>query len=805
MKKLPVIMICILFSTFLLNAQQTPPPRDPITNWRQVQNFNHLLWITDSISISRTDSFELVANINASASMYLDSGFKPIGYGANNQFSGKFYGRNHTIDSLYIQRSSSDSVGFFSSSIGTITDIGLTNCNIQGRNCVGALLGLNRGHVINCYSTGSISGDVLTGGENIGGLVGYNLLANITNCYSRATVEGMNCVGGLIGLNYNYSIDVVTLVNKCYSTGEVTGISNVGGLIGLHSGPSLLIPGTYAELCECYSTSDVTGNFRVGGLVGYSLKNTIIENSFSRGAVSFSSQGERMGGLVGQLEDNAKVSKCYSTGFVEGVLDTGGLIGISDSLQKTTNSYWDKITSGQLYSSGGTGKSSEQMHDDATYSNWNFTCIWQIFTTKNDNYPFLLFTIPHDSIEPIDTDSNGFRNITKLSHIRWISEHNSSWSWNFELDSNINAADTRFWNCNQGFSPIGDSSIKYTGSFNGHDHYIDSLFINRPTQDYVGLFGIISQTNHVPSTLINSIVLTNSNIIGNNNVGGICGLIFNNTVFLPHIDKCHFEGLISGNDYIGGIVGRDSVYNVWPRTIVVSNCSSRGIISGINDVGGLIGYNACTLQDSYNRSEIQGNSNTGGAVGFNSSTGIIFKIFSAGEVNGTGGLVGGSSGTIVYSYWDSTACSIKTSFGGSPLDSAPMRISTNFVAWNFNTIWECITTENDGYPSFRGVTNFKKNIENEKFNILNKNIIIDIYPNPVNAVTNLTINSDYNIHGSIHVYTTLGQLIKTCYTGEIVKGSNEFIFNLQDLNEGSYYLVIENNSILSCKLIIISR
>jgi hypothetical protein len=48
-------------------------------------------------------------------------------------------------------------------------------------------------------------------------------------------------------------------------------------------------------------------------------------------------------------------------------------------------------------------------------------------------------------------------------------------------------------------------------------------------------------------------------------------------------------------------------------------------------------------------------------------------------------------------------------------------------------------------------------------------------------------------------------MVKSCYSGDISKGTKILNFNLQDLNEGSYYLIIENKGVLSCTMIVISR
>jgi hypothetical protein len=56
----------------------------------------------------------------------------------------------------------------------------------------------------------------------------------------------------------------------------------------------------------------------------------------------------------------------------------GGLIGVSIPDTTVFNSYWNTETSGQLYSSGGEGKTTAQMQTKSTYVNWDFTSLWQL-------------------------------------------------------------------------------------------------------------------------------------------------------------------------------------------------------------------------------------------------------------------------------------------------------------------------------------------------------------------------------------------------------------------------------------------
>ena len=84
----------------------------------------------------------------------------------------------------------------------------------------------NRGTVTDSYATGSVTGKF----SNIGGLVGlsYN---TVTASYATGSVTGRDNVGGLVGWIFNNGT-----VTGSYATGSVTGRREIGGFVGRNLG-----------------------------------------------------------------------------------------------------------------------------------------------------------------------------------------------------------------------------------------------------------------------------------------------------------------------------------------------------------------------------------------------------------------------------------------------------------------------------------------------------------------------------------------------------------------------------------------
>jgi len=319
-----------------------------------------------------------------------DDGWAPIG-DPDDPFAGTFHGQGYEITGLYINRSDEDHVGLYGVSEGKIENVDLVDANITGNGYVGVIAGHNDGSVLNSSATL----DVVGFDSNIGGLVGDNT-RYIFNSSAAGDVYGYESyVGGLAGQNNGFWWRDGRIVNSSASV-NVSGDNHVGGLVGY---------GRDAVIENSHATGDVMGySYRIGGLLGYNWGGTEILNSYATADVS---GDENVGGLVGE-NGAGTIENTYAAGNVTGNTDVGGLIGLNEGTVE--NSFWDVNTTTQNMSDGGTGKTTEEMKDVATYTDlstdgldspWDFVgnpydddsfdYIWRIDYNEevNDGYPFL--------------------------------------------------------------------------------------------------------------------------------------------------------------------------------------------------------------------------------------------------------------------------------------------------------------------------------------------------------------------------------------------------------------------------------
>jgi len=736
-----LMFVILMVANIKLFADGTQPvgsgtPSSPY----EIATLDNLLWISTNSS-SWDKYFIQTADIDASATSTWNSngsggyyGFSPIGFN-DIAFTGSYDGNNHTISRLYIHRPNDDynSQGFFGLVKGaTIKNLGVTAVDITGDGAVGGLIGSASTYhssfpltITNCYTSGSVVGGA-GGGNYTGGLIGYlrafSYDVTVTDCFSSCGVSKTSQAGGLIGEARGTS-SVTHKISNCYSSGRASGYYDVGGLIGKCN--------QYCEVDNCYSIADVNGvNDRIGGLVGYNFYSTI--------------------------------SNCYSKGSVSGNSSLGGLVGSNDN-STVSNSFWDTQTSGQSSSDGGTGKTTSEMKTETTFTGagWDFADettngnddYWDINTDRNRGYPYLSWQTFSEGTAPDSGDGSSGNpyQIATLDNLLWISSHLSSWDKCFIQTADIDASATEHWNFWDGFSPIGNVTNQFTGTYDGNNHTISSLHIRRSHKDYQAFFGYAS------GATIKNIGLTGVDIFGASFSGGLVGMSENSS----SVEHSYSTGNISGSDIeIGGLIGtnnatisycystcgvttsEDYVGGLAGSNAGIINCSysSGAVTSSGDDIGGLVGISFGPnpeINNCYSTGNVSGNAAVGGLVG--ESYTPISNCYSTGSVSGSstvGGLVGENNSSVNNSFWDTQTSGQSSSDGGTGKTTAEMKTKSTFTnaGWDFvgesangnNDYWDIDGSKNDGYPILY-ITNLTTPVELISFTAhrIGENIVLN--------------------------------------------------------------------------------
>jgi hypothetical protein len=231
-------------------------------------------------------------------------------------------------------------------------------------------------------------------------------------------------------------------------------------------------------------------------------------------------------------------------------------------------------------------------------------------------------------------------------------------------------------NGGRGWEPIGTVDDGFTGNFNGQGYEIRDLFINRPDQDYVGLFTHISWIRYIDNVgVVENVGVVNADVTGFAQVGALVG--HNSGI----VNNSHSSGSVTGEERVGGLVG-------WNQATLSDSYSSCSV-TGDSAVGGLTGdnwYYRGTVTDSYSSGNVTGEERVGGLVGVN-YYGNVTHSYSIGSATGSaqvGGLVGYNKGTVSNSFWDIQTSGQTTSDGGTGKTTAEMRSIATFsgAGWN---------------------------------------------------------------------------------------------------------------------------
>ena len=179
------------------------------------------------------------------------------------------------------------------------------------------------------------------------------------------------------------------------------------------------------------------------------------------------------------------------------------------------------------------------------------------------------------------------------------------------------------------WTPIGNESNKYVGTFDGNDKIISNLYINA-TSVNTGFFGYATDGSIKNITFDNAKVkstgsydtailagaaeyciieniktLANCSVEGNMKTGGIAGMAEGN------ISNCENHAMVKGSYTVGGVVGS---YN---GSSNISSCANYGAVTGTNDeIGGMVGhFSFGTIQNSANYGDITGTCYVGNLIG----------------------------------------------------------------------------------------------------------------------------------------------------------------------------------------------
>lgn len=332
----------------------------------------------------------------------------------NCQFNGVYNGQKKRIKNVEIDAGNTNGA-LFDSNSGKINEVCLLNSSIKSSNKAGGITGMNSGVILHpqiignnidkaftiestASHVGAIAGEnngTITGNDSIetateipiaevsgwvsikgvsagtGGITGENN-GTITTCLvngvyvpeqgdvkiAKITIEGVDYVGGIVGINRNQITgnsstengpepDVAGLVS-------ITGTGNwVGGIAGANEGAKAILNQVNVRLGRGKIDSEattITGKQSVGGIVGLNAGGTLRADGSLHSFISVRGNirikgTEYVGGIVGN-NSSGTISNCFVYNFysqsktatlwhyapkITGEKNVGGIVGYADA------------------------------------------------------------------------------------------------------------------------------------------------------------------------------------------------------------------------------------------------------------------------------------------------------------------------------------------------------------------------------------------------------------------------------------------------------------------------------------------
>ena len=500
----------------------------------------------------------------------------PIGT-ENDQYMGVFDGANYSISGLYC------------------TDTGLGNVGLFG------YLGMN-----STVRNLTVSDSYFYGSNKAGAIAGLLHNGLIENCFNEGTsVEGVQYAGGIVGWLYANGI-----IRKCGMNGTVIGNKSVGGIA----------PYAMGEIIGCYNVGKIGSSDEFGGII---VNNDgVISSCYCAFTVV------DMGGLGSNVfrKNYGTVKDCYYLSCDDADFPSANYGTMTNTSAKSIESFEDGEVCYLL-----NGDQSEIIWYQSLYTDslpsytgekvYNVqNCLGKSYSNRETAGEHKLCNgvcVLCEAYEGADLN-NGIYSIGNKGQLIWFAQQYNGG----ELGSSANAVLTNDIDM-EGYvwTPIGTSSTKYKGIFDGQGHTITGFNMTITGKGNWGLFGYItgegtviknfSISGDVTTALTSnvdvqygvvgqadggaeirnvhsSVNLTSGDSYQKKYFGGIVG-----RTGIVTVDRCSFSGTLSlGSntlDCVGGIAGY--VYN--GKTAEITNCGFYGDIdttySGGN-VGGILGY-----------------------------------------------------------------------------------------------------------------------------------------------------------------------------------------------------------------------
>ncbi|MCG6190685.1 GLUG motif-containing protein, partial [Maribellus maritimus] len=569
--------------------------------------------------------------------------------------------------------SSSVYLGGLASSITSSTLIrchskGKVSPSSRGTMYLGGFAGsVSSSTIDNCYSTSEVGTSHRSYG---GGFIAYAKNNVITNCYSTGKISGSNvrAVSSFIGYN-----GAGSSVANCYCSGRLTYTYTSDKYGFIYENYSTLVSNNFYDRNMVGWSTGIGGGVTTG-VIALTTTEMKTKSNFTDAGWDFA--GETANGSNDYWEMDSETNNGYPfLSYTEDLqtapeIQTGISVETDDSLIFTINLlrgdgekvvvFMKETSSGNIIPDDNTTYTGDTDFRNGTQLGDGWFCIYNGIDVdvtiaglkKNTGYTIQAFEYMGEPGNEVylktTTSENPFtfntgraffaggngseENPYQVQNLWHLNNVRKFLNANYIQTANIDASSTNSWNSGKGWEPIGDSNDKFCGSYNGQGYSIDSLFINRPNENNIGLFGNYYFIGD-DTGILKNLKVTGCKVTGYQYVGILCGRADG-----VDITNCQVSGELTGEKYTGGLAGY-----YYSKYEGVFQSSANVILNSDSEyTGGLFGQiRSSAIRACYARVSSNSSASYGGLAGYMDDNTVV-DCYATG-VCLTGGLVSPAS------------------------------------------------------------------------------------------------------------------------------------------------------------------
>ncbi len=553
------------------------------------------------------------------------------------------------------------------SSLESVTFDGNIN-QVLGNTYSFAYIGGIAGYVENTtIKKASNNGSITSSGFDVGGIVGHAKNSSIFEGTNKGEVTGSTYVGGIIG----YAIDsnVYGETESTINEGTINSkITYAGGIVGRSDRGEIIDVQNNGNINGCTEGRNIKYDLCwTGGIVGSSFGADI---SNAHNTADITANGNRVGGIAGQVSDQTKINYSTNKGKITGDnwSSLGGIVGYAANKSELNNLENSGDVTGKKELGGIAGYATENSWINVATNNGKIVSV----NVDDENRSYVGGILGYGDPVDVKNAANNADITGKGSYVGGIVGGMNSEGKNESVIDNVSNKGVIYSeadNDENGIFSGGIISSIWNTTINNAKNY--GRVEGKGSVGGIVSYAKNSEIENVYNATVDEGIILKESAYKESSAGGIVASAIDTSIKnAVNIGRISAD---SGSAYgIGGIVG----YAFGEKEMTFENLQNENLVtSGENSdgrsyVGGIVGNidNKIVIKNSYNKGEINGDgTHTGGIVGRIVNNSTIHNATNEGKIKGasyTGGIAGAGKGSTIKNSINKASVSGNTNVGG---------------------------------------------------------------------------------------------------------------------------------------------